>query len=301
MLSQANNGVSIGQSGLERFIWMSRKPGSQAGQGERKLSLGGGTVQGSVRRTRRAGISPQRRGFMARLQFGTSRGQRFADLQPGQPFRPCDVEQSGDAAVQQFPSRPGGDDGRNWAAEFVHKEFRHFAGLPVAAELLIEPAVAARRRAAIERGADDRVAGICEHDLFGGDFGFGVNTQRADRVGLDVVSLFTVKDQVGGEKDERNIQRKFGEQGGGFDIDFSGKAWVRLTFGAFAHGGAVDDGSGLSVTEQLAHGVEVSEIQVNTSKAARLPEWCKLWCGGDEVIADQSAGACDPGKRLGLE
>lgn len=280
---------------------MRGQPGAKTRQRKGKQPLRLGRVERSVRGARRAGVFAERCGEQSGVQFRMSRGQGFADLQPGQPFRTSDMEHAGCPTVEQFPSGPGGDDGRNRTAEFVHKEFRHLAGLPVTTELLVESAVATRRRAAVERGADDRVAGICEDDLLGGDLAFSVDAQRANRIGLDVVSLFTVKDQVGGEKDERNIQRKFGEQGGGFDIDFSGKAWVRLTFGAFAHGGAVDDGSGLSVTEQLAHGVEVSEIKVNTSKAARLPEWCKLWCGSDEVIADQSAGAGDPGKRLGLE
>ena len=85
-------------------------------------------------------------------------------------------------------------------------------------QLLVEAAVARARNAAVEGRAHDEMARIFQDDLFGGGLGFAVNMNRIDRVGLDVIPLAPVEDQIRGKENELNFRRQFREQFGDFDV-----------------------------------------------------------------------------------
>src|ERR1043165_3509699 len=109
------------------------------------------------------------------------------------------MKKSGLVFVDQFPRGLGGDGGRNWTAEFVGEELQRAACLPREAHLLVKTPVAGGRRAAVERSAEDGMARIGQHNALRSDFRLGVNAQRADRIGFDIVPLAPVEDEVAGE------------------------------------------------------------------------------------------------------
>src|SRR5205823_5578328 len=109
----------------------------------------------------------------------------------------------------EFPNRPRRDDRRHRTAIFIREQVQPASGLPGAAHLFVEAAIAGWRRAAVERDADDGVLRVFQDDLFGGNFGFGVNAQRVGLRGLVVVAFTTVKDQIAGKENKWTVGGQF--------------------------------------------------------------------------------------------
>lgn len=70
---------------------------------------------------------------------------------------------------------------------------------------------------------------ICDYDLFRRNFGFGVDAQRIDFVRLRVISFSSVKHEICGKENERNISTEFGQQSSDFDIQFAREVRLFLT------------------------------------------------------------------------
>jgi hypothetical protein len=108
------------------------------------------------------------------------------------------------------------------------------------------------------------VAGIFQDELFGGNFGFGINRQGVDGVDFDVIALAAVKYKVGGEKHEAAVGGQGGEVGGGIDIYGAGSGGIGLAIGAFGHRGAMEDELRAVVAEFFVHGGEIGQIQIGS-------------------------------------
>src|SRR4051812_28832991 len=113
------------------------------------------------------------------------------------------------------------------------------------------------------------MARVAQNGFLGADFGFGVNAQRIRRVSFDVISFEAVENEVGGKKDEWNFGGEFGKKYRGVGIDAASHSGIGVANGIFADGCAVNDGGRFFRSEQFANAVEVEEIDVAASKAAR--------------------------------
>src|SRR5262249_15589643 len=135
----------------------------------------------------------------------------------------------------------------------------------------IEPAVTGGGRAAVKGSANDRVPGIGEDDLLGGDFGFRINTQGIDGGRFVVVASQAIENEIGGEKKEWNVFGQFGEAGSDLNIQQLSEGGIGLAGLAFAESGAMDDKSGLFLVESVTDDVGVGEVEVIAREAARFP------------------------------
>lgn len=180
--------------------------------------------------------------------------EQFADLRARKLLAPGDVENSSLLFQQQLPASASGELSVNRRAELIREETQRLSPLPYEANLLVETAISRRRVAAVERGADDGVAWICENDPFGGGFGFRIDAQWIDRVSFKVVSFAPIKDEVGGKQNERDVCGQFSEQGGGLGVGLARRRRIGLAILSLAHRGAVDDGGGFFCGEQSSDG-----------------------------------------------
>ena len=171
-------------------------------------------------------------GSILGLQFRPACGEELADLPARQPFAAGHVVKPWSVSGRQFPNRPRRDLGRNGRAELVGEQLQGLPRLPRPAHLLVEPAVAGGRGAAVERRANDGVLRIGQHDLLRRDLGFRIDAQRIDWRGLVVIAGPAIKDQIGGKEDKRNLRRQLREQGGDFDVELAGQRGVCLAFRA---------------------------------------------------------------------
>ena len=137
--------------------------------------------------------------------------------------------------------------------------------------MFVEPAIAGRRGAAVQRDSDDRVPEICQHDLLGGDFGLGINTQRIGPGGLVVVSLAAVENQIAGNENEGNVGGQPGQASGGFDIHLSRQRRIFLASRAAAQRRAVDDELGSCFVKISANGITIGEVKMPVGQAGDSP------------------------------
>ena len=142
------------------------------------------------------------------------------------------------------------------------------------------------------------MAGICEYDLLGSDFGFGINAQRLDLVCFNVIAFASVEDEVGGKKEKRNIGGEFREASRGFNVDLAREWWVGLTIRAFAHRRTMNDGGRILFVERAGNGGGVEQVESGTGQ----PDDVKLRRESGrklaEVIPDQPPRAGDPDNSL---
>src|SRR2546423_12604438 len=122
------------------------------------------------------------------------------------------------ALLDETPDNLGGFDSGNRGTKFVDKKPRCLARLPGAPEFLIEGAITRRRDAAIERSPDHQMSGITKNDLFGHHFRLGINGPGIDRVGFLVPSLFSIKRQIGREKNKIDVIGQLTKQARDFNI-----------------------------------------------------------------------------------
>src|SRR5581483_10142575 len=165
-----------------------------------------------------------------------------------------DVNEPGLLETSQFPDCARGRGGGDWRTEFVREKIQGAAFLPGSADFFVEAAVAGRGNAAVQRGADDGVFGIGEHDLFGCRLGFSVNAERVDGRGFVVIALTTIEYKVGGEKEKGDIRGQLSKKSGDFDVQHPGERWIGLAGGRFAQCGAMHDEPRLFPLEKLADG-----------------------------------------------
>ena len=136
--------------------------------------------------------------------------------------------------------------------------------------------------------------GIRQDNAFGGDFRFGVNTERTRDGGFIVISLAAIEDELRREKDERNVSRKFGEAGGHIDIHFAGERRVGLAGGTLAERRAMNDELRRLRAEKRSNRRKIGQINFSAG------ETDDAVTGGrrlQQIITDESASAGDPDRE----
>ena len=98
--------------------------------------------------------------------------------------------------------------GGNRTAKFIREQLPLLPGLPGVAQLLVEAAARARH-AGVDGRAHDDMTRIFQNDFFGGELCLAINMDRVHRVGLSIISLAPVKNQIRGKENERNFRREF--------------------------------------------------------------------------------------------
>ncbi len=201
--------------------------------------------------------------------------------------------------IYQFPDCARRYNRRNRATKFIGEHFQSLAGFPRRAHLLVESTVARWRSAAVERGANNGVAWIRQHNSLRGDFGFSIDAQRADGIRFDVVPLAAIEYEIAGEKDEGDFFGKFRQRSRCFHVDAAGQLRIGLAIRAAAHRGAVNDQSGPLFRESTANGVGVEQVESCARQTLCRPLGRESRRSLDEVIADEAARACNPSRCFG--
>src|SRR5439155_8410657 len=128
-----------------------------------------GAIERGVGGAWRADVVVARGWFDARVELRPARGDQLADLPAGQTLAAGEMIKAGLVLGGEFPNRPRRDDRRHRTAIFIREQVQPASGLPGAAHLFVEAAIAGWRRAAVERDADDGVLRVFQDDLFGGN------------------------------------------------------------------------------------------------------------------------------------
>ena len=258
------------------------------------MFLGLGGVEGGIGRAGSAGVILERAALEFGIELGPAFGEELADLPAGKAFAAGNVVEAGQVAGGEFPDGARGSGHGNGAAKFIGEKGERFALLPGAADFLVEGTVASGRNAAVEGSADDHVMRMGQDNLLGGGLGFGIDAERMDGLGLDVIAVAAIEDEVGGKEHEREVRGEFGKMGGDFDVDTFGERRIFLADGGFADGGAVDDELRSKAVEGAAEGGGIGEVKLAATGGDDLKIGGTGGRGLDEVAADESTRAGDP-------
>lgn len=187
--------------------------------------------------------------------------EHFTYLCAGKFLISGDVENSSLSFREQFPTSASGHLCMDWTTKFICEKTQLLSALPRHANLFVESAIARRRDAAIERGADDGVAWISRHELFCGNFGFRIDAQRIGGISFGIVAFASIKHEISREEDEWDVCCEFGKQGCGFNIGFARERRVGLAIRRLGHGCAMDDGGWLLLVKRPSDSGRVEEVK----------------------------------------
>src|SRR5438445_9327354 len=118
------------------------KPSAQAGQWKGEQALDFGAIERSVRRSWRAGKILARGRFNAWTELRPTGGDESSDIPAGQSLVAGEMIKARFVLRDEFPDRSRRDGGRHRTAEFIGEKFQCSAGLPGAAHLFVETAIA---------------------------------------------------------------------------------------------------------------------------------------------------------------
>ena len=281
------------------FVRICRQPFGQTRQRRGQNFLHFGNVQRRVQRARRPGKIFGRTGFDFGFDFRPAFDEQFADLPARKFFRAGDVKNSRAIFFRQFPNRPRRFDRRNRRAKFVREQCHPLPRLQRPPQLFVEAAIARARNAAVDGSAHDQMARIFQNDLLGGSFGFAVKMQRIRRVGLGVISLAPVKNQIRGKENELEFPPPVPRA-----VCVTSTFTRRASAGFFCasptvgNRGAMDDELRLVFLKFAADGGEIKQIKSVARQRAHAPARGESRRGLDEIISNEPVRAGDPNERL---
>lgn len=114
-----------------------------------------------------------------------------------------------------------------------------------------------------------------------------------------IATAFAIEDQISGKEDERSICGQFGETRGGVNVDVAREFRLGLAVRAAAHRGAVDDQLWLLFDECATDRVGIKQVEMFARETENFPLRGEARRELNEIIAEQSGGASDPGEWLG--
>jgi hypothetical protein len=123
-----------------------------------------------------------------------------------------------------------------------------------------------------------------------------VNIPRPGRRGLIIVSAAAIEDEIGGKEKQRNVRREFREQRGGIDVGPPRKIRLRFAGGRVGQRRAMDDQLRAVVPERATDGVRLEQVEVAAGQPANAVGGGEVRRGLKQILADQPAGAGEPGE-----